>query len=217
MAHQFISIIIIPMIAMCFYRISFIKFLAPLWIVLYVLCTGYSATVYGLVTAICFAAIFILAVYDEFIEGKSNASKTLRDFDNVCLFASDDQDSLDIVISDDDSVAASAVRKSLRPKRSKLTVYEGIFQNCDIAPWRDQPGNDKSFFVLVDGKKVWGIGLADAVKQAGANIGDRIRFWKDTEVRTDKAKVLDDDGKVIGYRTLEKEKRRGIWHMEVIN
>mgnify|MGYP000199369750 FL=1 len=64
--------------------------------------------------------------------------------------------------------------------------------------------------------KFWAVGLKNAVETCGAQVGDIVSVWKESEVRTDKAQVFDESGKVTGYRTLLNEKRRGIWVMQVL-
>ncbi|EIP7628091.1 nickase, partial [Escherichia coli] len=64
--------------------------------------------------------------------------------------------------------------------------------------------------------EIWAIGLKSAVATCGAQVGDIVSVWKESEVRTDKAQVFDEGGKVTGYRNLLSEKRRGIWVMQVL-
>ncbi|ELX8378052.1 hypothetical protein AB7Y49_05375 [Providencia vermicola] len=65
--------------------------------------------------------------------------------------------------------------------------------------------------------KVWAIGLKKAVEHSGTKIGDTVVFWKDSEVRTSKAQVLERKGNMTGYSDLETDKRRGLWIMEVVS
>ncbi|MEX9996989.1 hypothetical protein AB7W88_02810 [Providencia vermicola] len=99
-----------------------------------------------------------------------------------------------------------------------LTRWPVLVDHFSMAHWKNDRSNDMSFYVEIEGQnKVWAIGLKKAVENSGAKIGDTVVFWKDSEVRTSKAQVLDRKGNVTGYRDLETDKRRGLWIMEVVS
>lgn len=196
MSIPFASIIAIPMIALLFYRFEYAKFLAPLWMVLFIVSSGLLTTLHGAITALSCAVVAVLvaiSMFKDAMHKKASKSSNAKG-------------------SDDDLVESD----SAHPARSRITRHEGLLSNFGMDHWKHDKANDMSFFVEVNDKTIWAIGLKDAVENSGANVGDTVAFWKETEVRTSKAQMLDKDGKVTGYRDLAKEKRRGIWHMEII-
>ncbi|PHM72199.1 hypothetical protein [Xenorhabdus sp. KJ12.1] len=220
MTHDTMAYVSIAMFAMLFYRFSYIRFLAPMWVILFVITTDRAVTTYGLVTILMFAVVLMFFVLDEIRTAQKKAAKNRskdQDDDVVSIFEEDEDDeNSDLprmyALRDDESP-----KKSAKPKKSQLTIYEGSLLDHGIAPYKDDANNDRSYFVDCDGKKVWGFGLQDAIQKCGAEIGDKIRFWKKAEMRTSKARVLDSNGEVTGYRNLSQDKRRGIWVMEIVS
>ena len=191
----------IAMAALLFYRFSFVRFIAPLWIILYMFITGQSVTNYGLFTIIVCALVLMFFVLDDVRVYLKEAK------DDAVVSSLDSED------EHDDSKTSSNVPK---PKRTKVTLYTGTLVSHGFAPYNDVAGNDRSYFVDCDGKKVWGTGLKDAIKKSGAVNGDTVRFWKETEVRTKTAIIYDEKGKPSGSRKLSSDKRRGVWIMQVV-
>lgn len=224
MFNETMAMISLAMFAMLLYRVSYIRFLAPMWIILFVILSDRAYTGYGLITILMFAILLMFFILDAIRvaqkKAAQNRGKDTED-DAVSIFdeiedKDDDSEFSDIprmsALDDDESP-----KKAAKPKKTKLTVYEGTLMSHGFAPYNDVPGNDKSYFVDCDGKKVWGIGLKDAIKNCNAEAGDTVRFWKEAEVRTNKARVFDNQGKVTGCRTLSQDKRRGLWIMEVVS
>ncbi|EIZ1085952.1 hypothetical protein MPI44_004500 [Klebsiella oxytoca] len=224
MFNETMALISLAMFAMLFYRFTYIRFLAPMWIILFVILSGRAVTAYGLITILMFAVVLMFFILDVIRVAQKKAAKNRgknTEDDAVSIFdeigdEDDDSEFSDIprlfALDDDESP-----KKAAKPKKTKLTVYEGTLMSHGFAPYNDVDGNDKSYFVDCDGKKVWGIGLKDAIKNCSAATGDTVRFWKEAEVRTNKARVFDNEGKVTGCRTLSQDKRRGLWIMEVVS
>lgn len=215
-----LAIVSIVMFAMLFYRFALIRFFAPIWVILFVLQSGYAATAIGLVAIIAFAVALLFFVLDEITAAKKKAAKAAKTAkgenaeEDDSLFDEDEVSDLPRMsaFSDDEQSKGTVSR----PKKSKLTILTGTLCAHGFAPYEDKPGNDRSYFVDCDGHKVWGIGLKDAIEKAGAKTGDVIRFWKGGEVRTTTARVFDKDGNVTGTRELDEVKRRGVWVVEVV-
>lgn len=219
MSHDFMPYISIAMFAMCFYCFSLIRVLAPIWIILFVISTGRIASTLGLITVLAFTVVLMFFVLDMIRnEQKKAAKKRRNDEDSVSIFNDEETESdselpyMSAEVNDEDTET-----KANKPKKTKLTVYEGSLDSFGFAPYNDIPGKDKSFFVECDGRKVWGIGLKDAVKNSGAQPGDTVRFWKEAELRTKKANIFDNNGKITGTRNLSADKRRGLWVMQIIS
>lgn len=216
MSYEIMPYISIAMFAMLFVNFAYIRFLSPIWIILFVITSGRAVTNYGLLTIVVFSVVlmfFVLGVITDYQKKAAKARKNGSD-DVISIFDEDgvDSEQSSVVNLDDDESP-----KHAKPKKTRLKVYEGTMMSHGFAPYNDIEGNDKSYFVNCNGKKVWGIGLKDAVKNSGAEIGDNIRFWKGSEVRTSTARVFDDNGNTTGYRDLSQDKRRGIWNMEIIS
>ncbi|EGT5729747.1 hypothetical protein AGJ33_20140 [Cronobacter dublinensis subsp. dublinensis] len=220
MSYEIMPYISLAMFAMLFYCFSLIRFIAPLWIILFVISSGRVATPFGLITVLAFTLVLMFFILNLIRLQQKKAAKARKgeDDSDVSIFDEEDDE------SNSDLPSMTAVRdeeespkKALKPKKSRLTIYEGTLMSHGFAPYNDIPGNDKSYFVECDDKKVWGIGLKDAVKASGAETGDTVRFWKEAEVRTKKANVFDSNGKVTGTRTLSTDKRRGLWVMEKVS
>lgn len=223
MLNETMALISLAMFAMFFYRFTYIRFLAPMWIILFVILSGRAVTAYGLITILMFAVVLMFFILDAIRVAQKKAAK------NRGKDTEDDAVSIFDEVEDDDDRAFSDIprlsaldddespKKAARPKKTKLTVYEGTLMSHGFAPYNDVVGNDKSYFVDCDGKKVWGIGLKDAIKNCSAEVGDTVRFWKEAEVRTKKARVFDNEGNVTGCRNLSQDKRRGLWVMEVVS
>lgn len=223
MFTETMALISIAMLAMMFYNISYLRFLAPLWIILYVVLSGRAVTSYGLFTIIVFAVLLVFFVLEAIRVTRKKAEKNRdededEDEDSVSIFNEDENE--DEGLSSLSSTSASdeeSPKKKPKPKRTKITQYEGTLLSHGFAPYNDIIGNDKSYFVNCDGKTVWGIGLKAAIKNCGAQNGDTIRFHKEGEVRTKKAIIYDEKGKKTGTRNLSQDKRRGVWVMEVVS
>ncbi|EOC0012255.1 hypothetical protein ACI0X9_003966 [Cronobacter turicensis] len=220
MSYEIMPYISLAMFAMLFYCFSLIRFLAPLWIILFVISSGRVATPFGLVTVLAFAVVLMFFVLNLIRIQQKKAAKARKgeDHDAVSIFDDEDTESASDLpfmsaVRDDDDLP----RKAVKPKKSSLTIYEGTLMSHGFAPYNDVAGNDKSYFVECDDKKVWGIGLKDAVKASGAQNGDTVRFWKEAEVRTKVANVFDSNGKVTGTRNLSTDKRRGMWVMQKVS
>lgn len=223
MFTETMAMISIAMFAMLLYRVSFIRFLAPMWIILYVVLSGRAVTLYGLFTVLMFALLLMFFVLDAIRIARKKADKNRGkdENDDVVSIFDENEDKDDDEFSDLPRMSAldddESPKKDSKPKKTKLTVYEGTLMSHGFAPYKDIADNDKSYFVDCDGKKVWGIGLKDAIKNSGAEVGDSVRFWKEAEVRTKKARVFDENGKVTGCRSLSQDKRRGLWMMEIVS
>lgn len=199
MATHFMATVTMVMLALFLFRPHYIRFLAPIWIILFLVAGGYEKTTYGLVAIVIFVLLLVAFVLDEVRDHLGKGKTGVKD-KAVTLFEDEKNDSKDSTRS--------------KPKRTKVTVYEGTLLSHGFAPYKNDSNNDRSYFVNCDGENVWGIGLKDAILNCGAQNGDKVRFWKETEVRTDNATVFDEDGKAIGKRKLDTDKRRGIWVME---
>ncbi|MCW7549250.1 nickase [Photorhabdus sp. APURE] len=198
MSEPIYIIIGIPMFISLFYRVDYVRFLAPLWLAIYIIEQGFLWTAHGFIIAVACLVVAALIFY------KYHAKRFFKQEDKN----SDEADSSEEP-SDNVSKAVSSPHNIKR--------YEGQLLAFGIANWKHNPDNDLSFYVNVNGKEVWAIGLKDALKACGANVGDHIAFWKENEVKTNKAQVLDRNGKVIGYRELNSETHRGIWRMVIID
>lgn len=217
--YELMPYISIAMFAFLFYRFTLIRFFVPVWVILFVIASGRAVTAFGLVAILAFAVVLMFFVLDEIRTAQKKAAKARKtgsEDDAVSIFDEDeDTEESNLpsfsALSDDEES-----KKVIKPKKTRLTVYTGTLMSHGFAPYNDVPGNDKSYFVNCDDKKVWGVGLKDAVKKCGAEIGDEVRFWKEAEVRTNKATIFDDNGKATGTRTLKEDKRRGMWVMEKV-
>ncbi len=187
----------ISMFLSLFWRPKNVSFVVPAGIAFYLFTTGFVQSTVPLIVA-C---------------GCLTLSAVVIAVQIMSRFSSKD-DELDESDDSDESTASS----TKRPSRTVITEHEGKLVSFGMAHWKHDRANDMSFYVEIEGQnKVWAIGLKDAVKNAGAQIGDTVVFWKDSEVRTSKAQVLDRNGKVTGYRDLSTDKRRGLWIMEVVS
>ncbi len=222
MFTETMALISIAMFAMLLYRGEYIRFLAPLWIVLFVILSGRAVTTYGLFTIVVFALLLMFFVLDAIRVSRKKVEKNRgknEDDDSVSIFNEDENEdeslsSLPRMSASDDE---GSPKQKAKPKRTKITQHQGTLLSHGFAPYNDIVGNDKSYFVNCDGKTVWGIGLKDAIKNCGAQNGDTIRFHKEGEVRTKKATIYDDKGNKTGTRNLSQDKRRGVWVMEVVS
>jgi len=220
MFTEMMALISIAMLAIMIYNVSYIRFLAPIWIIFYVVLSGRAVTSYGLFTIIVFVLLLLFFLLEAIRIARKKADKNRGNDDgddSVSLFDEDDALSSTLNESESDSNDDELPKKKDRPKRTKITEHQGTLLSHGFAPYKDIIGNDKSYFVNCDGKTFWGIGLKEAIKNCGAENGDTIRFYKQSEVRTKKANVFDEKGKVVGTRSLSEDKRRGIWVMEVIS
>lgn len=258
MFNETMALISLAMFAMLFYRVTYIRFLAPMWIILFVILGGRAATGYGLITILMFSVLLMFFVLDAIRTAQNEAAKNREEDEEYDEeedeeeedeedeekqgedITSDNDDFSDLprlCALADDKLAKNAnnlkksaelknlimpkkstkPKKAVKPKKTKLTVFKGVLNGHGFAPYNDVEKNDKSYFVDCGGKKTWGIGLKDAIKNSGAEIGDTIRFWKEAEVITKKARIFDGNGKVTGCRTLSQDKRRGVWVMEVVS
>lgn len=187
----------IGMFLSLFWRPKNASFVVPVGIAFYIYTTGFVQSTIPLIIA---CGCLTLSAVVLAVQLMSRFSPKDDEFDE-----SDDSD---------DSTAPSAKRSS----RTVITEHEGKLVSFGMAHWKNDRSNDMSFYVEIEGQnKVWAIGLKKAVENSGAKIGDTVVFWKDSEVRTSKAQVLDRKGNVTGYRDLETDKRRGLWIMEVIS
>ena len=87
------------------------------------------------------------------------------------------------------------------------------------APYMHVSTNQDSYYVTVEknGKEqtFWGIGLAEAIKESGAKIGDLIRLEKQKkEAVTIQVPERDQNGQIIGQ--IQKEVNRNIFSIEVL-
>ncbi|ELY4881486.1 hypothetical protein ACLI07_23260 (plasmid) [Providencia huaxiensis] len=224
MFTETMALISIAMFAMLLYRVEYIRFLAPLWIVLFVVLSGRAVTTYGFFTIVVFALLLIVFVLDAIRVSRKKAEKNRgknEDDDSVSIFDEDEDENEDENLSSLPRLSASddeeTPKQKTKPKRTRITEYQGTLLSHGFAPYNNIIGNDKSYFVNCDGKTVWGIGLKDAIKNCGAENGDTIRFYKEGEVRTKKATIYDDKGNKTGTRNLSQDKRRGVWIMEVVS
>lgn len=190
----------IGMFLSLFWRPKNASFVVPAGIAFYLYTTGFVQSTIPLIIACgCLTLSAVLIAVQIMARFSSNEDE---------LDESDESD-------DSDESSASSAK---RPSRKVITEHEGKLVSFGMAHWKHDRSNDMSFYVEIEGQnKVWAIGLKDAVKNSGAKVGDTVVFWKDSEVRTDKAQVLDRKGNVTGYRKLETDKRRGLWIMEVIS
>ncbi|EYU15117.1 hypothetical protein [Photorhabdus aegyptia] len=198
MSEPIYIIIGIPMFISLFYRAEYVRFLAPLWLTIYIIEQGFLWTAHGFIIAVTCLVVAALIFY------KYHAKRFFKQETKNSDEATSSEGP-----SDNISEAVSLP--------SNIKRYEGQLLAFGIANWKHNPDNDLSFYVNVNGKEVWAIGLKDALEACGANVGDRIAFWKESAVRTNNAHVLDQNGTVIDYRKLDSEVLRGIWHMVIID
>ena len=87
------------------------------------------------------------------------------------------------------------------------------------APYQNQPDKQMSYFVRLeaDGRErtVWGAGLPDALRQSGADVGDRIELHNLGKQPVEiEVPVHNSDGKVVGHE--QKSVTRNVWQMDVV-
>ncbi|WP_087019250.1 LPD7 domain-containing protein [Thaumasiovibrio subtropicus] len=79
------------------------------------------------------------------------------------------------------------------------------------APYQDDPKNSDSYFIELNGKKkVWGVGLQDAIGKTQLRVGDFITLNnKGKEAVTVEVDERNDNGDIIGTKTIETH--RNAW------
>ncbi|MEQ5238819.1 MULTISPECIES: hypothetical protein [Morganellaceae] len=187
----------IGMFLSLFWRPKNVSFVLPAGIAFYLFTTGFVQSTIPLIVACGCLTLSAVVMAAQIMSRFSSKDDELDESD------------------DHDECPASGAK---RPSRTVTTEHEGKLVSFGMAHWKHDRANDMSFYVEIEGQnKVWAIGLKDAVKNSGAQIGDTVVFWKDSEVRTSKAQVFDRNGTVTGYRDLSTDKRRGLWIMEVVS
>ncbi|HAU5700336.1 TPA: nickase [Citrobacter freundii] len=183
-----------------YYRAEYIRFLGPIWLAIFITERGLLFTGLGFVTATVCVVVALLVIYNSFFtkSGKKSNEAT------------------------NGNMVEGVSRAGSNNNKAKYANhrFEGKLVYHGLENWKHDPNNDKSYLVTIrsGGKdhEIWAVGLKNAVETCGAQVGDIVSVWKESEVRTDKAQVFDESGKVTGYRTLLNEKRRGIWVMQVL-
>lgn len=87
------------------------------------------------------------------------------------------------------------------------------------APYQNQPDKQMSYFVRLEAngreRTVWGAGLPDALRQSGADVGDRIELHNlGKQLVEIEVPVHNSDGKVVGHE--QKSVTRNVWQMDVV-
>ncbi|MBL1868936.1 hypothetical protein ELE45_30830, partial [Klebsiella pneumoniae] len=124
MLNETMALISLAMFAMLFYRFTYIRFLAPMWIILFVILSGRAVTAYGLITILMFAVVLMFFILDAIRVAQKKAAKNRgkdTEDDAVSIFdeVEDDDDSAfsDIprlsALDDDESP-----KKAARPKKT---------------------------------------------------------------------------------------------------
>lgn len=114
---------------------------------------------------------------------------------------------------------ASVPKAGTRPESPPAAPAGERITAHGAAPYQNQPDKQMSYFVRLeqDGRErtVWGAGLPEALRQSGADVGDRIALHnlgrRPVEIEVP---VHDGAGKVVGHE--HKSVTRNVWQMEVV-